>query len=127
MEEQTNMKQIAIKKVFGYFTTNTEEVESCVFDEKLEQLDREIKLLLKKYQIKFVESSTAFYKTKKYSLCFCENCKHLMINRDINPAGFSRHDLTDDMDFIVYNGGESEGKILCGDCLPVEHRWSILP
>ena len=117
------MKQIAIQRIFSYFYTDSEEIEACVFDEKLTALDQEIKTLLKKYGFEKGETGTSFFGLEKYSICNCENCQQLMVNRDKNPAGFSGNELAYEIDLIIYDGGECNGKVLCEECLPVTHRW----
>jgi hypothetical protein len=46
-----------------------------------------------------------------------------MVNRDKNPAGFSDNELAIEIDHVIYDGGEHEGKKLCEECLPYTHRW----
>ena len=91
----------------------------------IKKLDQEIDILLKKYGIEKAETHTSFFGLEKYSICKCENCQHLMVNRDKNPAGFSGKKLANEMDSIIYDGGEHNGKILYEECLPVTHRWRL--
>ena len=111
------MKHIAIQKIFGFFYTDSEEIESCGYEKKLAAFDQEIKILFKKYGIEKAETHTSFFGLEKYSICKCENCQHLMVNRDKNPAGFSGNELANEIDYIIYDGGELNGKILCHDGL----------
>jgi hypothetical protein len=117
------MKKIAIRKNFSYFYTNSIEIASGGFDDKLEALDLEMKALLKKYGIEGGLGHTTFYGLEKYSICNCEQCGHLMVNRDQNPAGFSGNELVAEIEYLIYDGGELEGKKLCEECLPFTHRW----
>ncbi|NOU22525.1 MAG: hypothetical protein HOO93_12225 [Methyloglobulus sp.] len=120
------MKQIAIRKHYSYFMTNTSEIEECVFDEKMEKLDVEVAELLSKYDLKLISQATRFIQLEKMSVSLCEKCENLMINRDKNPAGFSSGDAINfyaDLDFVIFDGGTHEGKNLCMECLPISHRW----
>ncbi|NJN45603.1 MAG: hypothetical protein HC808_02925 [Candidatus Competibacteraceae bacterium] len=117
------MKQIAIRKHFSYFVTDSKEIESGSFDEKLESLDEEMNSLLKKYDLTLVEYETRFIPMEKMSLFHCEKCNHLMINRDLNPAKFDGNELYSDLAFVVLDGGTHEGMNLCEECLPISHRW----
>lgn len=119
------MKHIAIQKIFSFFYIESKEIESTEFEEKLTALDQEIKILLKKYGLEKAETCTSFFGLEKYSICKCENCQHLMVNRDKNPTGFSGNDLAHEIDFIIYDGGVHNGKILCEECLPLTHRWGL--
>ena len=50
-----------------------------------------------------------------------------MINRDKNPTRFNKEDIWADLDTdyngVIWDGGTHEGKELCMECLPIEHRW----
>jgi len=120
------MKQIAIRKHYSYFMTNTSEIQKGVFDEKMERLDAEIAELLNKYDLKLISYAMRFIQLEKMSVSHCEKCENIMINRDKNPTGFSSGDATNfyaDLDFVIYDGGTHEGKNLCMECLPTSHRW----
>ena len=117
------MKQIAIRKDFSYFYTDSEEVEAGSFDERLETLDEEIRALYKKYGVELAQGYTTFYGLEKYSICNCEACGHLMLNRDENPTGFIGNELAVEIEYVIYDGGAHEGKQLCEECLPFTHRW----
>lgn len=117
------MKQIAIRKNFSYFLTDSDEIESDVVRERLEALDREMSALFKKYGVEVADGYTTFYSFEKYSICNCKKCDHIMVNRDKNPAGFSRDELTHEIELVIYDGGEFEGQELCEECLPFTHRW----
>lgn len=119
------MKQIAIRKEFSYFLTESDEIESGEFDEKLEKLGLEIEALLGKYGLQTAGNYTAFYGLEKYSVCNCEKCNSLMVNRDKNPTGFSENDMILDIENVIVNGGGNDGKLLCEECLPVTHRWGL--
>ena len=43
------MKKYALRRLYSYFETTTEDIDENKFDEKLEQLDEELKVLLEKY------------------------------------------------------------------------------
>jgi hypothetical protein len=118
------MKQIALHKVLTYFYTNSDEIESERFDEKLENLRQELGTLLKKHGIELAETHTTFYGLEKLSICNCEKCGQLMINRDKNPAGFNTPPDAD-IELVIIDGGEHEGKLLCMECLPIAHRWGL--
>jgi hypothetical protein len=120
------MKQIAIRKHYSYFITNTSEIKDCVFDEKMDSLDAEITELFSKYDLKLISHITRFIQLEKMSVSLCEKCENLMVNRDKNPARFGSGDDTSfyaDLDFVIYDGGTHEGKNLCMECLPISHRW----
>ena len=121
------MKQFAIRRLYSYFETTSEDIDSGSFDQNLEALDAEIKLLLEKYGLKLINQDTRFVPMAKLSAKKCDRCDNLMINRDKNPAGFNREqlwvDLDSDYNFVIWDGGTHEGEELCMECLPIEHRW----
>ena len=109
--------------MFSYFYTDSNEIDSCGFDNKLESLDQKLKDLLNKYGLEVAETHTTFLGLEKYSISKCEKCGHLMVNRDKNPLGFSGNELAQEIDYVIYNGGEQNGQLLCEECLPFSHRW----
>lgn len=117
------MKQIAIRTEFSYFYTDTDEGESGAYQDKLEALESEMKLLLNKYGIESSGGHTTFYGLEKYSIRHCKQCDFLMVNRDENPAGFSDKEVVTEMEYVIRDGGEHEGVMLCDECLPFTHRW----
>jgi len=117
------VKQIAIRKHFSYFKTNSEEIQSNSFDEKLDQLDEELRAVFKKYGLEMVERQTQFLPIQKLSIFHCEQCNQLMVNRDMNPTKFDSNGLYDDLSYVVLDGGTHDGKNLCEECLPFAHRW----
>ena len=121
------MKQYAIRRHYSYFETNFEESKDGIFDEKLESFDQEFKALLVKYGLSFISHDTRFIPLHKMSATKCDQCGNLMINRDKNPARFGKEDLWADLDTdynsVIWDGGNHEGKELCMECLPIEHRW----
>ncbi|GAB1256707.1 hypothetical protein NBRC116494_12090 [Aurantivibrio plasticivorans] len=121
------MKQFAIRRLYSYFEVSSEEIESGAFDEKLEALDDELRTLLEKYGLTHLGQDTRFIPQQKMSARKCENCENLMINRDKNPARFDKEELWIDLDTdfngFLLDGGTHEGKELCMECLPIEHRW----
>ncbi|TEU26115.1 hypothetical protein [Alkanindiges illinoisensis] len=121
------MKKFAIRRMYSYFETTTQEVEDCTFDKKLELLDEELKILLAKYGLKFISHDIRFIALEKMSAKKCDNCDNLMINRDKNPTRFNKDnfwiDLDTDYNFVIFDGGNYEDKELCMECLPIEHRW----
>ncbi len=121
------MKQFAIRRMYSYFATTTDDIEKCIFDEKLEQLDKEMKDLLEKYGLKMIGNDTRFISLEKMSVLKCTKCDNLMINRDKNPAGLGSselwNDFNSDINPVIYDGGTHEGTELCMECLPIAHRW----
>jgi len=121
------MKQFAIRRLYSYFETTSEDIDSGSFDQNLEALDEELKSLLEKYGLKLINQDTRFVPMAKLSAKKCDRCDNLMINRDKNPAGFNREQLWVDLDadynFVIWDGGTHEGEELCMECLPIEHRW----
>ena len=121
------MKQFAIRRMYSYFETTTDDIEKCIFDEKLEELDKEMKDLLEKYGLKLIAHDTRFIPLQKLSVLKCTKCDNLMINRDKNPAGFGSSELWSDFNSeinrVIQDGGIHEGKELCTECLPISHRW----
>ena len=117
------MKQIAIKKHFSYFTTDSSEIEECVFDERMEKLNEELRELLNKYDVTLLEHETCFIPMDKMSLCYCDKCNNLMINRDKNPARFDGNKSYSDLTFVILDGGTHNDMDLCEECLPITHRW----
>lgn len=117
------MKQIAIRKHFSFFKTNSEEVQSGSFDDNLEKLDEELRAVFSKYGLQMVETETRFLPIQKLSIFHCEKCDHLMVNRDMNPTKFDAGGLYDDLTWVILDGGTHEGENLCEECLPLSHRW----
>lgn len=121
------MKQYAVRRLYSYFETNSEDIHEGAFDEKLEALDEELRVLLEKYGLKKIAQDTRFVPLQKMSARKCDQCDNLMINRDINPARFNKEELWVDLDTdynsIIWDGGSHAGKELCMECLPIEHRW----
>lgn len=119
------MKQIAIKRTFSFYFTNSDETNSGVLDQKYEKLHHEMIELFEKYDVQMAESCTSYYGVEKYSIEHCESCQKLMINRDKNPAGFGNSEFVEDAKFTIINGGILDGKNLCEECLPINHRWGL--
>lgn len=121
------MKQFAIRRLYSYFETTSEEIENCSFDENLEALDDELKVVLAKYGLKLINHDIRFLLMEKMSARKCARCENIMINRDKNPACFNKEDLWIDLDTdyngVIWDGGTHEGEELCMECLPIEHRW----
>ena len=121
------MKKFAIRRMYSYFETTSQEIEDCTFDNKLELLDDELKTILAKYGLKFISQDMRFLPLQKMSAKKCDNCENLMINRNKNPTRFNKDNLWIDLDtdynFVILDGGTHEGKELCMECLPIEHRW----
>ncbi|PLX97548.1 MAG: hypothetical protein C0622_12800 [Desulfuromonas sp.] len=117
------MKQLAVKKIFSYFVATSEEIEANAHDEKLEEFDNELKQLTQKFGIQLACSHTAFFGIEKYAITNCSKCGQLMINRDKNPTGFDGIELTAELEYVIHDGGEYDGRVLCEDCLPLTHRW----
>ena len=117
------MKHIAIGKIFTSFFTTTEEIDKDACDEKIGSFYTEFRELCKKYDISFADSYTSFYGMEKYSIQSCDKCSKLMLNRDKNPIGFGEETHCTELNWVVLDGGEHEGNILCEECLPSTHRW----
>lgn len=121
------MTRYAIRRLYSYFETTEHEIENGEFDAKLEELDSEIKILYEKYGLNYISQDTRFINLKKMSVGECDQCKNLMLNRDKNPTRFNKEDLWIDLDtdcnFVIFDGGTFEGKNLCMECLPIDHRW----
>ncbi len=117
------MKHIAIQKIFSYFFTSQKEVQNDACGEKIDKFYDDLRELCKKHDIQLSESYTSFYGMEKFSIQECEQCKKIMLNRDKNPAGFDEYEATQELNWVVLDGGEFEGRILCEECLPVSHRW----
>ena len=123
------MKHYAIRRLYSYFETTAEQIKEGEFDGKLQRLDDEIKLLFEKYEVNYICDDTRFINLKKMSVGKCENCDNLMLNRDLNPMGFNKEGLYIDLDCdyncVIWDGGTHEGKNLCMECLPIDHRWGL--
>lgn len=121
------MKKYALRRLYSYFETTTEDIDENKFDEKLEQLDEELKVLLEKYGLNYISQDMRYINLQKMSVGQCNQCKNLMLNRDKNPARFNKEDLWIDLDCdyncVIWEGGTHNGKDLCMECLPIEHRW----
>ncbi|MGR3977877.1 hypothetical protein FW754_09415 [Acinetobacter sp. 1207_04] len=121
------MKKYALRRLYSYFETTTEDIDENKFDERLEQLDEELKVLLEKYGLNYISQDMRYINLQKMSVGQCNQCKNLMLNRDKNPARFNKEDLWIDLDCdyncVIWEGGTHNGKDLCMECLPKEHRW----
>jgi hypothetical protein len=118
------MKYLGLSKIFSYYEVTSEELDDDALEQRFDNFRKELVELFDKHGVKFADSYTAFYGMEKYSICNCQKCNQLMLNRDKNPAGFSEHP-SDETGLVVYDGGESEGRILCEECLPATHRWGV--
>ena len=123
------MKAFAIKRAYGFLEIDALDKESEDLQERIEGLDRAIKDLHEAHGFRYICGDTRFISSEKMSVRLCESCQNLMINRDKNPAGFDQsefwRDATLDSTVFISNGGTLEGKELCGECLPSEHRWGL--
>jgi len=121
------MKKFAIKRLYSYFETTSQEIKDDIFDEKIAAFDEELRALLEKYDLRYICDDTRFITAQQMSVQKCEQCNNLMLNRDKNPMRFNKEDLWIDLDtdynFIIWDGGSYEGRELCMDCLPIGHRW----
>ncbi|MBV1889301.1 MAG: hypothetical protein KUG67_03550 [Proteobacteria bacterium] len=111
-------KYLAVTKINCLSHYTKEEAEGDAYFEKWDKLAVELKALLKKYDIDFVEHETQFLNKKKNSLCQCDECKRWMTDREKNPVGMNSEHPT-----LIYNGASYKGKNLCEMCLPEDHRW----
>jgi hypothetical protein len=123
------MKTFAIRRTYSYIEINSSEVNEDSFDQKLEELDSDIKTLHDNHGVNFICTDTRFISSDKMSVRVCESCQNLMINRDKNPAGFDSDslwkDAVQDTTLFILNGGTHAGKELCMECLPPSHRWGL--
>ena len=117
------MRQVMFMKHLSVFETATEDIVSKFDDEKMERLFNELKTVFSKYDIKLSHYEATFLPMKKLSMCRCEDCSQLMINRDINPTKFGGSDHFEDCDSLCLDGGTHDGSELCEECLPINHRW----
>jgi hypothetical protein len=116
------MKNFAITKFSCTAEYSTSEIEDDIPGEKIERLREEITALLSKYGFEYQYGETHFLNKSKYSICNCETCGHYMVDRATNPAGL---DLNDDTQIIIFDGALLNGILLCEECLPPGHRWSV--
>ena len=117
------MKHIAIGKIFTSFVTTTKEMDGDGYDKRLGSFYTEFRTLCEKHDIDFADSYISLLGMDKYAIRSCDNCNKLMLNRDKNPMGFGEEAHNSELNWVVLDGGENEGKILCEDCLPSTHRW----
>ncbi len=119
--KELKMSYIVVSNIKCITKISDLEFEEDVLDEKEESFREDLRELIAKYgfDFKFIES--LFVNEKKYSVCECEKCGHLMINRDKNPIGYDSENIED----VVINGGDYEGMTMCEECLPKEHRWGL--
>ncbi len=117
------MKHIAIGKIFTSFFTTTEEMDGDGYDKRLGSFYTEFRALCKKHNIDFADSYMSLLGMEKYAIHSCDSCNKLMLNRDKNPTGFGEEAHNSELNWVVMDGGEHEGKLLCEDCLPSTHRW----
>lgn len=76
-----------------------------------------IKDILKKYNLEFISKEMMSHDLNIQNFSRCDTCKTWVINR-------TKEKDREDVDEIIKNGAEFENKILCSDCLPVNHKWS---
>lgn len=115
------MEFVSISKLNFFAEVSEEEVNSDKHLEKVADFTSELKKLLSKYKLEYDSVETTFLNKRKYSIVRCEQCNHLMIDRVENPVKADIEELLAD---IIFDGAKYQGKYLCEDCLPVDHRWS---
>lgn len=123
------MKHYAIHRIYLRYDTTSDDIDACLSDERMAAFDAELKILASKYALHLESQDTRHLNATKMSVCECAGCGTLMINRDKNPAGFDGDNLwldaAMDIGAPLVNGGSHEGRDLCIECLPVEHRWGF--
>ena len=62
------MKNYAIRRLYSYFEITTQDIGDGKFDEKLQQLDDEIKVLFEKYGLNYISQDTRFLNLKKMAV-----------------------------------------------------------
>lgn len=115
------MEFVSISKLNFFAEVSEEEVNSDKHLEKVADFTSELKKLLSKYKLEYDSVETTFLNKRKYSIVKCEQCNHLMNDRVENPVKADIEELVAD---IIFDGAKYQGKYLCEDCLPVDHRWS---
>jgi hypothetical protein len=73
--------------------------------------------ILKKYSLEFKQLEIMSHDLSIQHIKQCDTCKTWIINR-------TKEKDRNDVDNIIKNGAEFEDKILCSDCLPINHKWS---
>lgn len=116
------MKNLAITKFSCTTEYSTSEIEGDLPGEKIERLREEITALFSKHGLEYQYSETHVLNKQKYSICNCGKCGHYMVDRVTNPAGL---DVSDDAQIIIFDGALLNDKLLCEECLPSGHRWSV--
>jgi hypothetical protein len=116
------MKHLVIRKSYSCFYTDSNQTENDEANEKLEELQAALNKVLKEHNVSGEFGYSTFLNTEKHSICDCNKCNHVMVNRDKNPVGVSDNDK--DINWVILDGGEYKGAFLCEECLPVTHRWS---
>ena len=117
------MKQIVFMKHLSSFETTSEEQDGQLDEARLNALYNDLAIVFEKRGIKLEAYEAAPFPIEKLSIRRCEDCRQLMVNRDMNPAKFDGCDHFGDLDMLCLDGGTYEGRELCEDCLPVTHRW----
>lgn len=94
-------------------------------DDNLQDLFDEISSIAPKYGLTLEYQTTIAIGLEKYAIQSCDECNQRMLNRSLNPVGFDQEEYFNEMESIIYDGAEHDGKNLCAGCLPETHRWGI--
>lgn len=97
--------------------------EHDIDESALDSLIEELRPIIEKHGFELSGTETYSLGLEKFSICKCESCDQLFVNRDENPAGFDKNYAPEVFESFVYDGGVHEGKKLCELCLPHSHRW----
>ena len=87
------------------------------FDMINKDLQSAIMGVLQKYNLEYEQLEIMSHDLDKEHINRCDICKSWIINR-------TKEDSREDVDEIILNGAEYENKLLCSDCLPLDHQWS---
>jgi len=73
--------------------------------------------LFKSYNLEYERLEIMSHDLNITNIVPCDICNVWTLNR-------TKEKFRDDVDEIIKDGAEYENKILCTDCLPLNHKWS---
>lgn len=111
---------IGITKVSFIRKYTKKEIDGDKFEEVEASIKTALENVLLDDDLGLEVVSTQIINVDKYSVCECDRCGRIMVDRDENPAGLG-YDVDE---FTIVNGGKDGGEVLCEFCLPENHRWS---
>ncbi|EDN71057.1 hypothetical protein BGP_1254 [Beggiatoa sp. PS] len=112
------MEHLAITK-FTYLASVSEESikNDDTYEKIVDEIAKAIEPLAKKYGLERESIETLFINQQKFSIGRCEKCQTWTMDRIANP-------VKDEGEEPIRDGATHDGKLLCYQCLPKNHRWA---